>query len=1061
MMFSLLNKCKLSIIYKSSVLFFLLLPVLLFSQTNEKYYSDQYILNHRFFSVENGLASRYISDATKDSRGFMWFATFGGISRFDGNTFVSITKKQGLKANTVLRVSADKNAHLFVISQDLSSENNIRNYAQVFDVFSNSFIPISSVLPKLPFPENLIKDIQCDSSGAKYILKSNPVQLWKCNVDGKFQLLANLTKWDEGIRKNPENINYLQIKFIASGDQVFISNINFNTAYYLTNKKVIPINSYNNQPVQICSNHELRYLKTGEGGYHRVDGNGNDSFIASTLNNKLLNEKRIRIYNSNANSLSSLLINDTLSTIKFIYNNSAIDISNIEGLDNNKEKAIVKLVQTAENQFWILTNVGIYQLVLSKKYFSNYFNISLSTIFPGTPMRGIYADAGLANETSNSDDLIIASTWDRLLIKQGEKETELPVKSMPYAVLKHKSNFYYGTNCLWQLDLRTKTSIQLDSITSDEVITIFPLNDSLLISGRRTGIYVNNINSRKTYRADKGYPKPLFPTRILRTKTHGIVAVAENGLYILNESGNVIDFYGQQASQSFKRLPYSGIRDVCEDAQGIFWLGLKEGGLVRWNWNGKDPLGASQFNQFGLYEGFPSENVCRIEPDKFGFLWISTFNGLVRFNLRDYSTRIFTTKDGLTHNEFNWSSSFQAANGSLYFGGLEGVNAFDPKEFYQKEQKIDFPFQLTGFTKFSEKADTTIDCLPLLRNASTLFMDVGDTYLNIGFALLDYVDRIHRYAYKIEGVDKDWHNIEQNSLLLSGLPYGNYTIRIKAQLENGQWNPSEIIIPIKVLKPFYLKIWFIILCALVLSAAFIIYFRMKQKRLIKNKQMLESTVYNRTISLKNVIEQRELLIKEIHHRVRNNLQTISGLLQLQKGTLKDEHLLAVLNEGQSRINSIALIHQSLYQTDDLVSIDFKPFLVELANKISELFDSYKREFVLDIEMDDMQFDVDTSIPLGLILNELLTNSLKYAFDANGLVHVSIAIREMSPLNFELIYSDNGPGLSEQINLEKPSTLGLRLIKGLAGQLRGKIDYSFLEKSTFHISFKSIEINKKS
>jgi hypothetical protein len=113
--------------------------------------------------------------------------------------------------------------------------------------------------------------------------------------------------------------NYLQIKFIASGDQVFISNINFNTAYYLTNKNVIPINSYNNQPVQICSNHELLYLKTGEGGYHRVDGNGNDTFIASTMNNKLLNEKRIRIYNSNANSLSSLLINDTLSTIKFIY----------------------------------------------------------------------------------------------------------------------------------------------------------------------------------------------------------------------------------------------------------------------------------------------------------------------------------------------------------------------------------------------------------------------------------------------------------------------------------------------------------------------------------------------------------------------------------------------------------------------------------------------------------------------------------------------------------------------------------------------------------------------
>ena len=119
-------------------IFYLLLPVLLFSQTNEEYYSDQYIVNHRFFSVENGLASRYVSDATMDSRGFMWFATYGGISRFDGNSFISITKKQGLKSNMVFRVAADKNAHLFVISQDLSSENNVLNFAQVFDLYSNS-----------------------------------------------------------------------------------------------------------------------------------------------------------------------------------------------------------------------------------------------------------------------------------------------------------------------------------------------------------------------------------------------------------------------------------------------------------------------------------------------------------------------------------------------------------------------------------------------------------------------------------------------------------------------------------------------------------------------------------------------------------------------------------------------------------------------------------------------------------------------------------------------------------------------------------------------------------
>jgi two-component sensor histidine kinase len=754
--------------------------------------------------------------------------------------------------------------------------------------------------------------------------------------------------------------------------------------------------------------------------------------------------------------LNSLLIKDSQSKIKFIYNNSLIDISNIKGLANEKEKAIVKFIQTAENQFWILTNLGIYQLVLSKKYFSNYFNISRSSVYPGTPMRGIYADSSLTYKVPDSDDLLIASSWDRLLIQQGENETEIPVEGMPYAVLKHNSNIYYGTNYLWQLDLLTKTSIQLDSITSDEVIAIFPLNDTLLISGRRTGIYVYNINSRKTDRADKGYPKPLFITRILRTKTHGIVAVAENGLYLLNERGHVKDFYGPQASQRSHRLPYSGIRDVCEDAQGIFWLGLKEGGLVRWNWNGKDPLGTKQFTQFGFYEGLPSENICRIEPDKFGFLWISTFNGLVRFKLSDYSTRIFTTKDGLTHNEFNWSSSFQAANGRLYFGGLEGVNAFDPKEFVQKERKIDFPFQLTGFTKFSEKANATIDCIPLLRNASTLVMDVGDTYLNIAFSLLDFVDRKHRYAYKIDGVNSDWQYTEQNSILLSGLPYGNLTLIIKAQLEDGLWNPTEIRIPIQVLKPFYLKAWFIVLCGFLLAGCIVLYFLLKQKRLLRNKQMLETTVFNRTASLKNVIEQRELLIKEIHHRVRNNLQTISGLLQLQKDTLKDEHLLAVLNEGQSRVNSIALLHQSLYQNEDLVHIDIEPFFTELARKISELFDSYQRKIALQIDMEKLLLDVDTAMPLGLILNELLTNSLKYAGIEQNKVRVHIAVKQLQEGRYELSYFDSGPGLPSGIDFTHPNTLGLRLVKGLARQIGGDIQYRYGENARFVLSFSALK-----
>jgi two-component sensor histidine kinase len=205
-----------------------------------------------------------------------------------------------------------------------------------------------------------------------------------------------------------------------------------------------------------------------------------------------------------------------------------------------------------------------------------------------------------------------------------------------------------------------------------------------------------------------------------------------------------------------------------------------------------------------------------------------------------------------------------------------------------------------------------------------------------------------------------------------------------------------------------------------------------------------------------LILSKDATIREIHHRVKNNLQTISGLLQLQKDTLKDEHLLAVLNEGQSRVNSIALLHQSLYQNEDLVHIDIEPFFTELARKISELFDSYQRKIALQIDMEKLLLDVDTAMPLGLILNELLTNSLKYAGIEQNKVRVHIAVKQLQEGRYELSYFDSGPGLPSGIDFTHPNTLGLRLVKGLARQIGGDIQYRYGENARFVLSFSALK-----
>jgi two-component sensor histidine kinase len=219
-------------------------------------------------------------------------------------------------------------------------------------------------------------------------------------------------------------------------------------------------------------------------------------------------------------------------------------------------------------------------------------------------------------------------------------------------------------------------------------------------------------------------------------------------------------------------------------------------------------------------------------------------------------------------------------------------------------------------------------------------------------------------------------------------------------------------------------------------------------------------VQKRTNSLSEALEEREMLLKEIHHRVKNNLQVISGLLQLQKDELKDETAQAAINEGQSRVSSIALIHQNLYQNKDLGNIEFKTFLLDLSKQVAELYHDETRKLDLVLHLDEIFIDIDTAVPLGLIVNELLTNSYKYAFANQQHVKVGIRLVQLEKGNYQLTYYDNGPGLKELPDFNQAKTLGIKLIGGLAKQLSGKAVYVFDKGSKFIIYFKDSALRKQ-
>jgi len=198
------------------------------------------------------------------------------------------------------------------------------------------------------------------------------------------------------------------------------------------------------------------------------------------------------------------------------------------------------------------------------------------------------------------------------------------------------------------------------------------------------------------------------------------------------------------------------------------------------------------------------------------------------------------------------------------------------------------------------------------------------------------------------------------------------------------------------------------------------------------------------------LQEKEVLLKEIHHRVKNNLQIISSLLSLQSNTIESEATREVVRESQNRVRSMALIHEKLYQSASLARIDFGEYLRNLTR---DLFRSYSAGSVsLKLQAEDINLDIDAAIPCGLIVNELVSNALKYAFPRTKGGELLITFSQVARDKFALSVTDNGIGLPADLDVRNPKSLGLQLVNMLVAQLRGTLDVVSDGGTTFMITF---------
>jgi PAS domain S-box-containing protein len=205
--------------------------------------------------------------------------------------------------------------------------------------------------------------------------------------------------------------------------------------------------------------------------------------------------------------------------------------------------------------------------------------------------------------------------------------------------------------------------------------------------------------------------------------------------------------------------------------------------------------------------------------------------------------------------------------------------------------------------------------------------------------------------------------------------------------------------------------------------------------------------------IKASLGEKEVLLREIHHRVKNNMQVIISLLRLQSDKIGDKRYVDMLKESQSRIKSMALIHEKLYQTKDFANIDFHEYIKDLANSLFVSNAVNPDKIALNLEIKDISLGLDYAIPCGLIINELVLNSLKHAFPNEREGEIRIALLRTGEDEVELTVSDNGIGIPEKLDLETTESLGLSLVKILVEhQLGGKVKLDRTGKSTFSIRF---------
>jgi two-component sensor histidine kinase/ligand-binding sensor domain-containing protein len=505
-------------------------------------------------------------------------------------------------------------------------------------------------------------------------------------------------------------------------------------------------------------------------------------------------------------------------------------------------------------------------------------------------------------------------------------------------------------------------------------------------------------------------------------------------------------------------LGHYNVNYITQDKRGDFWFGTSAGV----SYYHKDPsTGKYKISNFGKADGMKLVDTLFLVFDDSDQLWQGTNGGLHRLNVQRFlDTGVMNiehyklSRIGLGI-EANQGAVLKVDSSHLWFGTMEGIVEVDLNQFRNRPisspiSRIDqvmfnglsTDFLLTDYENPEEEA---------YKGPRSEFA-YGNNSISFNFSGIEYVNPDNlTYRYQLKGYDSNWTTTNINSpVTYTNLPAGEYEFIVQSKIGTDPWSANTATVPILIRPPYWQTAWFWLIVIIALMVAVSVFIRLRLHFLEKEK--LGQLVEEKTATLTRALDEKDVLIKEVHHRVKNNLSIIYGLLELQMEYLTDERLKDVFRDSQLRVHSIAMVHEKLYQSDNLSRIDARKYIHDLVNVISESMLEEDKRIDMDIDVDDIQLTLDQGIPCGLILNELISNAIKHAFTeaASGMVKVSLKTEGEKTI---LSVSDNGKGLPEDYKIGTTESLGHVLIEALTRQLKSSVEiFSDPGNTRFEIRF---------